>query len=85
MHWYTTQTNTRKEEIKNNKKREMQFVDRTLCNIFQEKHLISTGNIKCLMRLSDKVNINDLIKTAGMSMGKDMGMFQDYLGKPLSF
>lgn len=63
----------------------MQFVNRTLYNIFQEKCLISTGNIKHLMRLSDKVNINDLIKTAGMSMGKDMGMFQDYLGKAPSF
>lgn len=63
----------------------MQFVNRTLCNIFQEKCLISTGNIKHLKRLCDKVNINDLIKTAGMSMGKDMGMFQDYLGKEASF
>lgn len=63
----------------------MQFVNRTLCNTFQEKCLICTGNIKYLKRLSDKVNINELIKTAGMPMGKDLGMFQHFLGKTPSF
>ena len=56
-------------------------VNRKLCNISQQKCLISTDNIKHLKRSPDKVNINDLIGTAGMSMGKDMGMFQNYLGK----
>lgn len=60
----------------------MQLVNRTLSNIFQEK---CTGNIKHLKSLCDKININGLIKTAGMSMGKDTGMFQDYLGKTASF
>lgn len=63
----------------------MQLVNRTLCNIFQEKCSICTGNTKHLTSLSDKVSINELIKTAGMPMGKDMGMFQDYLGKTSSF
>jgi len=73
------------------KKKKMQFdfslnnVNRKLCNISQEKCLISTDNIKHLKRSPDKVNINDLIRTASMSMGKDIGMFHNYLGKTTAF
>lgn len=45
--------------------------------------LISTDNIKDLKRSPDKVNINDLIRTAGM--GNGTGMFQNYLGKTTAF
>lgn len=60
-------------------------VNRKLCNISQEKCPITTDNIKHLRRSPDKVNTNDLIRTAGMSMGKDMGMFQNNLGKTTAF
>lgn len=95
MHWYTSLTHEEKNKKRIKKDRYSLLAEHSyifqeyICNILQEYILylclISTGNIKHLKKLCDKVNINDLTKTADIFMGKDMGMLQDYFGKTPSF